>query len=391
MLPETAIPFRIEEGLVIPTFLDETDHGWVAGLMADIDGYRGKPMATLRERLRQGFPNGTPTWKARAARVVLLRLWKAEQGTSLDPPTVRSALFSAAVKTGSRGEAIAEAAAALFTDGKTLLSALFADLPDERLLSAPEVIPTPGEIVLRTNQLIAKSLLFHARRVRIRVEGSPRPLVRQAKLRGLLCNVRDGEPPILDISGPFSLFRHTLLYGRALGDLLRFLAGCPRFGLRASCVLRGQTADLTLSRRDPIFPDEAPGSLESKLEARFAKDLRKVAPDWELWPEPEAIPVGGTLLFPDFQLRHRSDPSRAIGVEILGYWTPDFVACKVALLDESGHRDIVVCVDTALATGKGDPPPSPRVVMFHNRIPPLAVIAAANVGPTTRIGTNPRP
>jgi len=391
LLPEAAIPFRLEDGLVIPTFLDETDHSWVAGLMAEIDGFRGKPVATLRERLRQGFPHGTPTWKARAARVVLLRVWKAEQGTPLDPPTVRATLFSAALKTSTRADAIAEAAATLGTDGKTLLAALFADLPEERLLAAPEVIPTPGEIVLRTNQLIAKSLLFHARRVRIRVEGSPRPLVRQAKLRGLLCNVRDGEPPILDISGPFSLFRHTLLYGRALGDLLRFLAGCPRFGLRASCVLRGQAADLTLSRRDPIFPDEAPRSLESKLEARFAKDLRKVAPDWELWPEPEAIPVGGTLLFPDFQLRHRTDSSRTIGVEILGYWTPEFVVRKLALLDESGRRDIVMCVDTALSTGKGELPPSPRVVSFHNRLSPLAVIAAAHVGPTTRTGTDPRP
>lgn len=389
MLPESAIPFRVEDGRVIPTFLDAGDHGWVAGLMAELDTFRGKPVASLRERLRRGFPPGTPTWKARAARLVLLRLWKAEAGTPLDPPTVRATLFAAAVKAPSREAAIGQAATALGADPAALMAALFADLPGERLLTPPTTMPSPGEVILRTNQLIAKSLLFHARRVRVRVEGSPRPLVRQAKLRGLLCKLSDGEPPILDISGPFSLFRHTLLYGRALGDLLRFLAGCPRFGLRAACVLRGQAVELTLSWRDPIFPDEVSGPLESKLEARFAKDLRKQAPDWELWPEPDPVRIGGTVLFPDFQLRHPAHP--AINVEILGYWTPEFVARTRARLDEAGRRDVVLCVDTALGTGKGDLPPSPRVVAFHRRLPPLAVLAAADTPATTRTGKDPRP
>jgi predicted nuclease of restriction endonuclease-like RecB superfamily len=267
------------------------------------------------------------------------------------------------------------AAAAHGVTTASLERSLFADLPAEKLLCAPDAIPSPHEVALRANQLIVKSLLFHARRVRIKAEGALRPLVRQAKLRGLLCRVAQASEPILDISGPFTVFRHTLLYGRALGELVAFLPHCARFKLRADCVLREQSVALDLQTGDPIFPAEAPKPYDSKLEERFARDLRKAAPDWDLVREPEPVAAAGTIIFPDFLLRHRLRPERAFLVEVMGFWSADYVTRKLALLRAANIGNLILCLDETRACG--ELPAAARVVRFRRRIDPVAVLAAA--------------
>ena len=186
------------------------------------------------------------------------------------------------------------------------------------------------------------------------------------------------------------MFRHTLLYGRALGELVQFLPHCAHFKLRADCVLRGQVAILDVQSGDPIFPAEEPKRFDSKLEERFARDLKRAAPDWDLVREPEPVPAAGTLIFPDFLLRHRLCPQRRFFVEIVGFWSADYLARKLALLREAGLANLIVCVDET----RGDDllPPDARIVRFRRRIDPRLVLAAAGEAvPTTRTATDPRP
>ena len=377
MLPEAAIPFRIDRGRVLPGFLDACDLPWLRVLVEEIDRFRSRPMRELSERLRQPLPCAAPFRKRRAAVAVLLRLWRSELCAAVPPPRAREILFRAAAGRPTRTDALAEAATTLGVAPDALERSLFADLPAERLVTAPAAIPSPQEIALRANQLIARSLLFHARRVRIKAGGALRPLVRQAKLRGLLCSVLAGSEPVLDLSGPFTVFRHTLLYGRALGELVQFLPHCARFRLRATCVLRGEEAVLDLQSGDPIFPAEAPRTYDSKLEERFAKDLRQAAPDWDLVREPEPVAAAGTIIFPDFLLRHRLHPERGFLVEIVGFWSPDYVARKLCLLRQANLDNLILCVDEARACADGELPPHARVVRFRRRIDPGAVLAAA--------------
>jgi uncharacterized protein len=379
LLPEATIPFRVANGHVLPGFLDAGDVPWLRVLLEEIDRFAGMPARDLLGRLRQPLPCATPHFKHRAAVAVLLRLWRSESGAKLPPDQAREALFRAraASPDATRAEVLAMASATLGVDSATVERALFADLPGEKLVCAPAVIPSPNDIALRTNQLIVRSLLFHARRVRIKAEGATRPLVRQAKLRGLICAVTAGDPPILDLSGPFTVFRHTLLYGRALGELVQFLPHCAHFKLRANCVLRGQEAILDVQSGDPVFPAEAPKPYDSKLEERFAKDLRKAAPDWELVREPEPIPVAGTIIFPDFLLRHRLCPERSFLVEIMGFWSKEYVARKLALLRQARLGNLILCVDETRGCEQGELPPDARVVRFRRRIDPMQVLAAA--------------
>jgi uncharacterized protein len=377
LLPELALPARVERGCVLPAFLDARDLPWLGVLMDEIDRFRGLPVRMLEQRLREPLPCVAPYFKARAATRVLRGLWKPVLDAEVAPATARETLFleEAASSGEPRPAVVARAAAKLNLPPEALEKALFADLPGEKIIAAPPSIPSPNDVALRTNQLIAKSLLYRATRVRIRAEGSIRPVVRQAKLKGLICTVEDGAPPTLELSGPYSLFRRTLLYGRALGELLPFLGWCARFELEAQCVLRGEQGKLRLRSGDPLFPAEAPRAFDSELERRFARDLKKAAPDWDLVREPEPVRAGGTIIFPDFLLRHRIDTSRRFLIELIGFWTPEYLARKLNLLRAADVSGLILCLNEDRRCAEGDLPEDARIVWYRRRIDVAAVLA----------------
>jgi hypothetical protein len=252
---------------------------------------------------------------------------------------------------------------------------LFADLPGERRVHAPDPLPAIEEIALRTNLAIAQAVVMRAAHVSLRVEGTLRPIVRLAKLRGLLCHVAVAdEQPALEISGPFSLFRHTLVYGRALAELLPHLAWCARFQLAAVARLRGRLARVTVERGDPIFPAKPPAPFDSRLEERFARDVGRIAPDWDLVREPAPLPAGATLIFPDFLLRHRIHPERQALVELVGFWTPAYLTEKLARLRQAALPAFVLCLDEELGCAEGELPPGLPVVRFRRRVDAAAVM-----------------
>ena len=95
MLPETTIPFRLDNGRVLPGFLDERDVPWLRVLVEEFDRFQGRPARDLRERLRQPLPCATPHFKRRAAVALLLRLWKSASDAQVPPGQTREALFRA--------------------------------------------------------------------------------------------------------------------------------------------------------------------------------------------------------------------------------------------------------------------------------------------------------
>ena len=324
MLPEALLPCSIQGNVVLPHFLGEHDHAWLRVLLEEYARFVGRRQRELDERLREPLPCASPALKRRIAIHVLTRHWGSRRAATILPRRARAMVFAEAARSREEPAAVvASVAAALGVTAAELTEALFADLPGERLVAAPAEVLSPGELALRTNLAIAQGLLFRSTAVLIDMEGNARAVVRHAKLRGLICAVvpREGERrAALEISGPYALFRRTLVYGRALSEILPLLAWCHRFRLQADCAVRGQQLILRLASGDPIFPGRAPRLYDSKLEERFARDFRRVAPDWDVIREPEAVQAGGTLIFPDFALRHRADRRRWL-VEIVCFWT----------------------------------------------------------------------
>jgi predicted nuclease of restriction endonuclease-like RecB superfamily len=384
LLSERDLPLRLIEDRAFIDYLGPQDEPWLRVLLGEMARFEGRRRRELAERLAEPLPCEAPHFKRRAAARTLLALWRREPSEPsapsalLTPAALRQQLFTEAAADGAA--AVADAAAMrLGLTRDALLDLLFADLPGERPVRAPSPPPTPTEAMLRTNLAIAQAVLMRASRVELQVEGGVRPIVRLAKLRGLLCTIADppdGGRPLLEISGPFSLFQHTLLYGRALAELLPHLAWCARFELRATCALRGRLATVSFETTDPIFPAAPPVPFDSRLEERFARDLSRLAPDWDLVREPEPLRAAGTLIFPDFLLRHRLHPRRRVLVEIVGFWTPQYLAAKLEKLRQA-EAVCLLCIDEDRACALGDLPPNLPVLRFHRRIDAAAVLREA--------------
>jgi predicted nuclease of restriction endonuclease-like RecB superfamily len=224
---------------------------------------------------------------------------------------------------------------------------------------------------VRANLRLVQSLLQRSAHVCLRLEGNARPVLRHAKWCGLICTVVADEPSQavrLDISGPLTLFRRTLVYGRALAQLLPRLTWCNRFFLDAEVALADGPRRLILGTGAPIFPGEKPRPFDSKLEERFARDFLAATTEWNLVREPEPIPVGRGLIFPDFSLTRRSPPFERWLVEIVGFWTADYLERKLATYRLAGLERLILCIDEKRQCSHEDLPARAHVVRFAKRV-----------------------
>jgi len=384
LLPETLLSHSVRGDVVVPHFLGDTDLPWLRVLLDDVDRFSGRPQRELDERLREPPQVGCPAGKRRLAIHVLRRLLGSHRRSAVPPPRARAAVFSTAVTGKGRVETLAAVATRFGVTVPDLEESLFSDLPGERLVVLPEKALHPRELALRANLALAQGLLFRATSIVIEAEGNARTLVRHAKLRGLICTVAPRGPAgdaILKISGPFALFRRTLVYGRALGELLPLCTWCQRFRLRARCFLNERSLQLELASGDPIFPSEEPRRFDSQVEERFARDFGRLAQDWNVIREPEPVASAETLIFPDFALEHRRDAARRWLLEIVGFWTADYVGRKLAQYRAASVANLILCIDEDRDCADGGLPAGAIVIRYRRRVDAQAALAALEAYP----------
>ncbi len=375
MLPERLLRVTEGNGRIVPDFLGPEDEPRLRDLLELARDLAGRPKAELEARLAD--PSwGPPSCRCRMAIHVLERLVHSRSRSAVPPRRAREILFSAAARRLVAGrmvrpEVLAEAAGELGVSGAALEDSLFADLPGARRVDAPPEALSPRELALRTNQALVEGLLFRSSAVRLELEGNSRAVVRHVQLAGLICLV-DGDAAAerarLEISGPFALFRRTTVYGRALAGLPAPLAWCRRFRLEAEVVLWRRPRTLRLATGDPFLPSAEPRRFDSALERTFARDFTRLAPDWDLIREPEPLRAGRHLFFPDFAIVHRRDPARRWLLEIVGFWTPEYLARKLERLREAKLGRFLLAIDEDRNCAEADLPPGVPVVRFRRRI-----------------------
>jgi hypothetical protein len=380
-----------------PAWLGPEDHPWLAALLDEARRFAGRPLREWHLRAAEPLRAGCPAWKQQAAVRALDGLCPpspSRKGRS--PAELREALFLEAQRARdadeySRGAVVARVAAALGLGSAhpaglgsdVLADELFSDLPTERRFRLPQVAPDACGLALRTNLLLAQRLLRSASSLEVELSSRSRDVVRQVMLQRLLCTARaTPSGPVVEISGPLSLFHHTTVYGRALASIVPVLRGADSFAVRAECAWRGQPRTVLLQSGDPLFPvGPAPRAFDSRLEEQFARDFSRAMPDWDVLREPEPVPVAGTWIFPDFALMDRRTGERRWLVEIVGFWTPDYLRAKLERLAQAARDDLILCVDDRLACGPAELPPSRHVVRFHRRVDVDAVCRAMEAGP----------
>lgn len=332
----------------VPRFLTDTDNPWLQSLLLERARFAGQSRGTWRARVREGLPVQAPVEKLRVALAVLDRLAKDRVEQSIPPRDLRAMVFPRAAFASEPRAVLCEIAAQLGLTTDAVERGLFADLPAERVLAQLEPMPSCVDFALLCNERIVRQFLQRALRVRIALRGYARAIVRHAKWTGLLCIVLAGEREqdvTLEISGPYSLFRHTRLYANALASLVAMLAGCTSYRLEADCAFGSQELRrVTIRSGDPICPMRVLPSYDSGVEEQFAREFAEVAKEWDLVREPRPIALGHTLFFPDFQLRRRTT-GEWYWLEIIGYWTPEYIAKKLGKLERARLSRLVLCVD----------------------------------------------
>jgi uncharacterized protein len=409
---------------IVLHYLTERDHPWLRALLDEYERGAGTKRVELLQRLREPLPVAAPKAKQQLAVEVLERLTEARVVAWVPPREARWEVFAAAACSGdtARQDVLTAVSAKLGTDSLRLEEALFADLHTERTTAPLPASITPGRVAAEANLRLVGRWLKRAQSVRITAFGNTRAVVRQARLHGLICSIgpapsaemrerltpsatrldalveADTDAVELQISGPLALFRHTLIYGRALCGLVPRLFWCSRFELRAVCEAAPGVAPVTLVVRtgDPIRPGRELKPFDSLLEQRFAKDFRRVAPDWDVIREPRPIASQSSIIFPDFELVHRREPSRRFLLEIVGFWTPKYLEEKLQRLQQAQLDNIILCIDEARACSEATLPSHAQVIRYRRRIDAAAVLrlvdgVAACASPTPGTGRTAQP
>jgi predicted nuclease of restriction endonuclease-like RecB superfamily len=368
---------------IVPAYVTEADHPWLRALLDEYHRFIGRRRREWHERTAQPLSVPAPRNKLRTALRVLERMSQDRVLAPVAPRQVRARVFLEAAEEPDRTLVLERASAELGIPPTTLLEALFADLPEERRLGDLREPLAPATLALYSNQALIAELLHQAARVRITARGRVRAVVRHVKLAGLLCVISPGsenDAASLEISGPYALFRHTRVYGRALASLVPRLAWCHDYRLEADCVLdrRGELGRLVIGVGDPLAAGRELRPFDSQVEQRFARDFARLCPEWDLVREPAPIRTGETLIFPDFELCRRLCPEDRWFLEIVGFWTPEYLSKKLRLLSRAGLVRLILCIDEDRRCAEGEVPAGARVVRYRRRVDPLTVRAIVN-------------
>ena len=239
----------------------------------------------------------------------------------------------------------------------------------------------PGpENGLRLEAERGRLLVEESREIVVVLDHEGRVVAASRRARELLEG--NGDAAILRISGPFTLFRRTEVYARALAALLPALTRCERFELEVSCVMgpRQRPLRLSVSSSDPIGLAQEPSTSASRVRERFVRDFRKAAPHWELKVVSPGVRRDGAITLADFELVHRSEPARRWQLEVLGFWTQEHLRQRLGRAAESRERTLL-CIDANRACDAEDLRPNARCVLYKTRIDPALVLAVIESEP----------
>jgi hypothetical protein len=370
-------------GRASPRYLTARDEVWVRTVVDAFDAYVGRTTgereAELPERVRAiAHEHGALARSADGVAHVLRRRFKSRVDTGLSPAHVRAVTFEEAARGAvfDRNEALASAARRLAVSAEDVASALFADRAERQRIVAPPSPFAAVDVLEAYNLALVQGLLLRSEHVTVEVREHVRAVVRFAKLAGLLCTYAVGERGTrLDVSGPLSVLRHTTKYGVALASFFPAVVATAGFRLEARCVLKGEPVVVRIDSGDRVArTHKLPRDADSAVERALARDVRRLGTGWALVREADTITMGGRAFFPDFTLRHPD--GFVVLVEVVGFYTPEYLRTKLDALRAAAPRPLIVCIDETLACDDGDVPGT--VLRFKKRMDAAVLIAEAD-------------
>jgi predicted nuclease of restriction endonuclease-like RecB superfamily len=259
------------------------------------------------------------------------------------------------------------------------LERLYGDYPEFHRLAAFPSDYTAESLRADYDLGQAQALLYAATEVTVEAGRDFKHILRYARLARLLHQVERAGPDAYRFvfDGPSSILRKTRAYGV---DFARFLAALVRLSdwrLAAQIELRKgwRPLTLTLAAADRLGARATPpAEFDSGLEAALARKFGRERAGWRLIREGAVLSLGGDrLLVPDFVFRHTDGTE--VALEIVGYWTPEYLADKLRRLAATRDVNLVVAVPRPLAVRAGRLPavvlPFKRRLLLRDLLPRL--------------------
>lgn len=346
------------DGRVVP-FLDR--------LCRLVRRLEGRPRATVVEALRRQERRVRDVARLAGLSKALLDACEFRAPPAADEAaSIREALFSAR---GRRwppvpGDATLPYAEAAISSGYSpadVARLLYADAPDARLLMRAPRMNGRG-LLARYNFELARAVLLDAERVRVTAKGGWRGIFRAVKSARLMHTItRAGRAYSVELTGPAAPFivRPTR-YGVRLARVVTALARAPGWQLDADLRRGGAALSFRMRGRPRADASKAPvgstarrarydSAWEKGLAAEFRQTFGRDRNGWTLSRETTPVVAGGELFLPDFTLRH-ADGREAL-VEIVGFWTPEYLEAKARKVAAAGLDRLLLVVYRGLAVG----------------------------------------
>ena len=285
----------------------------------------------------------------------------------------------------TRAKVLAKIADEFNVSTDAVMEGMYADLEENRRLTAFDP-PTVGWLLDRYNVALAQAMLYRASEMTIRIyRNIPTKyrlvfqFIKFFKLMHVVSgNNADGYQIVLN--GPASMFRLSQKYGIQMALFLPALLHCDRWWLDATIVMN-RNDHLRFELNDDFglqshYRD--PGEFDSELERHFATQFEKIDTEWTLEREMDIIDLKDTVMIPDFAFVH-PDGRRAV-MEIVGFWTPDYLQKKLWKLKRAAMPNMIIAVSDQLNCSTEDfRDILGEVLFFKTRIKPKEVLEKVEV------------
>ena len=304
-----------------------------------------------------------------------------ESKTTLDPFKIRKHVFKITHKHGfpttpnARRSILHRSASELGITIETLENTLYSDLANELILKDIEPV-TPQSLLRRYNLSLTQTLFFYSTELIFTVTGNWQRIFRQIKLLGLIYTLQKKDKGYeIKVNGPTSLFKLSRRYGTSLAKLLPTIFKSQDWSVKAKIFRRKREGrllnlDLDSHKHGKYFESvEIPEEevYDSLVEQDFAKRFNLLDTGWTLTREPNPLPVGRHVMLPDFLFKK---DCLTIYLEIVGFWTPQYLQNKIKKLRLVKNIDLIVAVDKNLACQKLEKLRAKlRIIYYHRKVP----------------------
>jgi predicted nuclease of restriction endonuclease-like RecB superfamily len=201
-------------------------------------------------------------------------------------------------------------------------------------------------LLSRYNVAQLQACLYRSVSMTVSATDDFKTILRYAKLAHLQHDiVRSGPSKYrITFSGPASILRETRRYGVNFAKFLPALLACKGWKMTASVKTPwNQPAKLVISDKDGFTSHlPSPDEFDSTLEESFARKFGSERNGWQLFREGEILHDHQKTFVPDFTFRH--EDSTEVLLEIVGFWTQEYLAHRRETLQQFRHHRILIAV-----------------------------------------------